>query len=818
MPPVCWKGYGTTVSWRFKMKFDSETCPPFDPDSLPLFREFATLLRQGSSRHLLRNDIVLGFEEFLQEKGEAIPEPETVDGLKRQVACIQELLLFEDEVIFQYRSGPGTYDFFSVHDSTGELHPVTPEGFLDSREHLVGVDPVATEKKLKLDFRAFYTEGPFVEAPEKIGQGQKIVNDYVASKLNGDAGKWRNALARFLGARTLEGKPVLVDGSVTADAATLAAKVRQAVEALQALPRDTPLDSILPALRQWGLLEGFGNSPAAVIENLTLLLKVLGTPTPDQLEAFLSRLPLNSRVAVISPHGWFGQKDVLGRPDTGGQIVYILDQVKALEKHLVAMFREAGVTATPKIIVLTRLIPESEGTTCHERLEKIDGTENSFILRVPFMDDAGNIMTHWIPRFKVWPYLERFALDSREELNAEFGGKPDLIIGNYSDGNLVGALLASWMNVMQANIAHALEKSKYLFSALYWKDMEQDYRFSLQFTADLMTMNRADIIISSTAQEVAGTPRVVGQYESYSLYSMPELYQVTGGINLAHPKFNVLSPGVDESIYFPHQEKERRAVFDSEALARRLFEDEGEGIYGRLERPDLRPIFTMARLDKIKNLTGLVEAYGQDTALQQVANLIVVTRTLREERVTDHEEMQELKKMYQLIEGYNLHGKMRWVENTSRETGAEFYRIVADHGGVFVQPALFEAFGLTVLESMVSGLPTFATQFGGPMETIQDGVNGFWINPTQPERVSGPILDFFNKCRGDKGHWQKLSQAGIDRVNSSYTWRLYSKKLIRAANLYRLWNFAEHGKDKRKMDQYCDLIFHRIFKDRLKEF
>ena len=36
-------------------------------------------------------------------------------------------------------------------------------------------------------------------------------------------------------------------------------------------------------------------------------------------------------IAIVSPHGYFAQKNVLGRPDTGGQVVYILDQAKALE-------------------------------------------------------------------------------------------------------------------------------------------------------------------------------------------------------------------------------------------------------------------------------------------------------------------------------------------------------------------------------------------------------------------------------------------------------------------------------------------------------
>ena len=36
-------------------------------------------------------------------------------------------------------------------------------------------------------------------------------------------------------------------------------------------------------------------------------------------------------------------------------------------------------------------------------------------------------------------------------------------------------------------------------------------------------------------------------------------------------------------------------------------------------------------------------------------------------------------------------------------------RYIADKHGAFVQPALYEAFGLTVVEAMTCGLPTFAT-------------------------------------------------------------------------------------------------------------
>lgn len=56
----------------------------------------------------------------------------------------------------------------------------------------------------------------------------------------------------------------------------------------------------------------------------------------------------------------------------------------------------------------------------------------------------------------------------------------------------------------QGTIAHALEKTKYEDSDAKWKELESKYHFSCQFTADIISMNATDFIITSTYQEIAG--------------------------------------------------------------------------------------------------------------------------------------------------------------------------------------------------------------------------------------------------------------------------------------------------------------------------
>jgi len=46
------------------------------------------------------------------------------------------------------------------------------------------------------------------------------------------------------------------------------------------------------------------------------------------------------------------------------------------------------------------------------------------------------------------------------------------------------------------------KKSKYLFSNLYWQDLEDKYHFSLQFTADLIAMNAAILLLAAPTRRL----------------------------------------------------------------------------------------------------------------------------------------------------------------------------------------------------------------------------------------------------------------------------------------------------------------------------
>lgn len=94
----------------------------------------------------------------------------------------------------------------------------------------------------------------------------------------------------------------------------------------------------------------------------------------------------------------------------------------------------------------------------------------------------------------------------------------------------------------------------------------------------------------------------------------------------------------------------------------------------------------MARLDRVKNLTGLVECYGKSTKLREMVNLVVVGGYMDAKNSRDREEMEEIEKMHDLIKEYNLNGQFRWIAaQMNRARNGELYRYIADTRGVFVQ-------------------------------------------------------------------------------------------------------------------------------------
>ncbi|XP_073052477.1 sucrose synthase 2 [Primulina eburnea] len=725
----------------------------------------------------------------------------------------QEAIVLPPFVAIAVRPSPGVWEYVRVNVHELSVEQLTVSEYLRFKEELVnGQDE--DRYVLELDFEPFNATFPRPTRSSYIGNGVQFLNRHLSSLL------FRNKeslepLLDFLRAHKYKGHGMMLNDRIQRISRLESALVK-AEDYVSKLQPDTPYSEFEYELQGMGFEKGWGDTAARTLEMMHLLSDILQAPDPSSVENFLGRLPMVFDVVVLSIHGYFGQANVLGLPDTGGQVVYILDQVRALENEMIQRIKKQGLDITPRILIVTRLIPDAKGTSCNQRLERVSGCEYSHILRIPFRTEHG-ILRQWISRFDVWPYLEKFAEDSANEIVAELQGVPDLIIGNYSDGNLVASLLSQKMGVTQCTIAHALEKTKYPDSDIYWKKFEDKYHFSSQFTADIIAMNNSDFIITSTYQEIAGTKNSVGQYESHTAFTMPGLYRVVNGIDVFDPKFNIVSPGADDSIYFPYSAKEKRLVSLHGSLEKLLYDPEQNDEHIGLLKDTSKPIiFSMARLDRVKNITGLVELYAKNEELRGLANLVIIAGYLDVKQSSDREEISEIEKMHSLIKQYNLEGQLRWIAaQTNRARNGELYRYIADKKGIFVQPALYEAFGLTVVEAMTCGLPTFATCHGGPLEIIEDGRSGFHIDPYHPEKTAALMADFFQRCYEDPSYWAKISDAGLLRIQERYTWKIYSERLMTLAGVYGFWKYVSKL-ERRETRRYLEMFYILKFRDLVK--
>ena len=78
-----------------------------------------------------------------------------------------------------------------------------------------------------------------------------------------------------------------------------------------------------------------------------------------------------------------------------------------------------------------------------------------------------------------------------------------------------------------------------------------------------------------------------------------------------------------------------------------------------------------------------------------------------------------------------------WIEHSKV---AEYY----DKAHLFVLPSIFESFGIVVLEAYANRLPIVASNTGGLKDLVDEGVNGFKINPTDISGIASSIKKFID--------------------------------------------------------------------------
>ena len=349
----------------------------------------------------------------------------------------------------------------------------------------------------------------------------------------------------------------------------------------------------------------------------------------------------------------------------------------------------------------------------------------------------------YIPKEQLWDHLDSFADNLVSFFRAD-EYLPDIIHSHYADAGYVGVRLANLLGIPLIHTGHSLgrvKRNRFLASGLSAEKIEERFNISRRIEAEEMTLATAERVITSTRQEIRE------QYELYDHYQ-PE-------------QMRVIPPGTDLNQFMPPEGGELKTPLFSELVR-------------HLKEPKKPLILALSRPDKRKNITALVEAFGQSAALQQQANLMIVAGNRDDIDDLDEGAQEVFHELLVALDRYDLYGRVALPKHHDRCQVPLIYRIAAATGGVFVNPALTEPFGLTLIEAAASGLPIIATEDGGPGDIIGNCENGLLINPLEPATLTAALLQLL----GDRSRWETCRDNGLRGVRVHYSWDAHAQRYL----------------------------------------
>ena len=447
-------------------------------------------------------------------------------------------------------------------------------------------------------------------------------------------------------------------------------------------------------------------------------------------------------IQMFSVHGLIRGRDLeLGRDaDTGGQTKYVVELARAVGR----------CDDVRQVDLFTRLIEDPRVSDDYaEPIEELG--ENARLVRIK----AGG--TRYRRKELLWPMLDEF-VEGVLRFNRQRGIRPDIVHGHYADAGYVALQLASVLGVPLVFTGHSLGRNKLRVlegAGMSAEEIDRQYHIRHRIAVEEEVLEKADLVIASTHHEM---------HRGYELYEASP-----------HANYRVIPPGIEVDTFYPFYYDLDEGFDPGEEVVRarvRMRQEIGRFLYD----PNKPLILAISRPDRRKNIDGLLTAYGEDKELQQIANLAVFAGVRKDIEQMDDNEQEVLTRMLLLMDRYDLYGRMALPKKHDPDTDIPvLYRIAAAKRGVFINPALVENFGITLIEASSSGLPVVSTDHGGPQDIIANCGSGILVDA----RDTRAIQDALKRILVDHEEWDRFSENGIAGVREHYAWEAYAESYLR---------------------------------------
>lgn len=406
--------------------------------------------------------------------------------------------------------------------------------------------------------------------------------------------------------------------------------------------------------------------------------------------------------------------------DTGGHIRYLLDLVAASAQ-------DPGID---RIVVATRRFDGPPGPDYAVPEERLG--DKVALVRLASAS----------PGYRTKEEMHAEVASLAESLIGWIGAQaraPDLLHAHYADAAAVAAIVEERLGIPFVFTAHSLGRVK---AATLGEGAANRPDLARRIATEERALSRASLVVASSRDEAEV------QYAGYDAYDPGRIRVLPPGSDLARFADSRPDPRVDAT------------------LARFLHEP-GKPVLLALARPVAR-----------KNLAALVRAFGESAELQARANLVLIAGTRQDIDALDGDMAATMRDLLVLIDRYDLYGRVAYPKTHRPEDVPALYAHARVRGGLFVNPALNEPFGLTLLEASAAGLPLVATDSGGPNDIVETCGNGILVDPRQPDAIAAAALRIL-----DDPAFYAACVAGGARAAAAYDWDRHAARyhtLLRA--------------------------------------
>lgn len=433
-------------------------------------------------------------------------------------------------------------------------------------------------------------------------------------------------------------------------------------------------------------------------------------------------------ILLISIHGLIrGVDPELGRDaDTGGQVLYVVELARAL----------AADPHVARVDLLTRRVDDPKVSPDYAQpLERLGDKAN--IIRFP----CGP--RRYLRKEVLWPYLDCFADHALAHVRT-VGRCPDVVHAHYADAGYTGARIAGPLGVPLIFTGHSLgriKRERLLAQGAREAGIDSQYNLPRRIDAEETALDAAALVIASTHQEVEE------QYQRYDNYQPRRMVVIPPGVNLERfhpPRRNQTDPPIAAEL-------------------------------NRFLREPRKPlILAVSRADERKNIATLVRAYAGHLLLRDKANLAVVAGNRDDIREVEKGARDVLTELLLSIDRHDLYGRVAYPKHHQTDDVPDLYRHAAHTRGVFVNPALTEPFGLTLIEAAACGLPIVATNDGGPRDIVAACRNGQLVDPLDAAHMGEVIFATLS----NRGQWRRWSKNGMQGAHKYFSWQAHVQQYL----------------------------------------